>query len=170
MQWYTNHPSQSQAHERTNEQMKEWMVGKSLPYETRPSGRSAFHILFICGYSFTRMNSRRNSQWMRLFNYLYFPFQSNKINIIIKMKMINFFSSHLSFSVRFSISNEWGNVHCNLINMIINLINNNIYIININTTLRTGGGSMLGDVNISAILDSFSVSYDKRVRPNYGGT
>lgn len=28
---------------------------------------------------------------------------------------------------------------------------------------------MLGDVNISAILDSFSVSYDKRVRPNYGG-
>ncbi|KAG8273671.1 hypothetical protein J6590_016993 [Homalodisca vitripennis] len=33
---------------------------------------------------------------------------------------------------------------------------------------RTGGGSMLGDVNISAILDSFSVSYDKRVRPNYG--
>ncbi|XP_068893862.1 gamma-aminobutyric acid receptor subunit beta isoform X8 [Tenebrio molitor] len=25
------------------------------------------------------------------------------------------------------------------------------------------------DVNISAILDSFSVSYDKRVRPNYGG-
>lgn len=33
----------------------------------------------------------------------------------------------------------------------------------------TGGGSMLGDVNISAILDSFSVGYDKRVRPNYGG-
>ncbi|XP_020297569.1 gamma-aminobutyric acid receptor subunit beta isoform X2 [Pseudomyrmex gracilis] len=32
------------------------------------------------------------------------------------------------------------------------------------------GGPMLGgDVNISAILDSFSVSYDKRVRPNYGG-
>lgn len=28
---------------------------------------------------------------------------------------------------------------------------------------------MLGDVNISAILDSFSISYDKRVRPNYGG-
>lgn len=27
----------------------------------------------------------------------------------------------------------------------------------------------MGDVNISAILDSFSVSYDKRVRPNYGG-
>ncbi|KAL1399309.1 hypothetical protein pipiens_008312, partial [Culex pipiens pipiens] len=26
----------------------------------------------------------------------------------------------------------------------------------------TGGGSMLGDVNISAILDSFSVGYDKR--------
>lgn len=36
-------------------------------------------------------------------------------------------------------------------------------------SFRTGGGSMLGDVNISAILDSFSVSYDKRVRPNYGG-
>lgn len=34
---------------------------------------------------------------------------------------------------------------------------------------RTGGGGMFGDVNISAILDSFSVSYDKRVRPNYGG-
>nr|QRX38897.1 gamma-aminobutyric acid receptor RDL2 subunit [Pediculus humanus corporis] len=33
----------------------------------------------------------------------------------------------------------------------------------------TGGGGMLGDVNIPAILDSFSVSYDKRVRPNYGG-
>ncbi|XP_012056248.1 PREDICTED: gamma-aminobutyric acid receptor subunit beta [Atta cephalotes] len=33
----------------------------------------------------------------------------------------------------------------------------------------TASGSMLGDVNISAILDSFSVSYDKRVRPNYGG-
>ncbi|XP_043287037.1 gamma-aminobutyric acid receptor subunit beta isoform X7 [Venturia canescens] len=32
-----------------------------------------------------------------------------------------------------------------------------------------GGGSMFGDVNISAILDSFSISYDKRVRPNYGG-
>ncbi|XP_054276918.1 gamma-aminobutyric acid receptor subunit beta-like isoform X4 [Macrosteles quadrilineatus] len=32
----------------------------------------------------------------------------------------------------------------------------------------TGGGSMLGDVNISATLDSFSISYDKRVRPNYG--
>jgi len=31
------------------------------------------------------------------------------------------------------------------------------------------GGSMLGDVNISAILDSLSVGYDKRVRPNYGG-
>nr|XP_018901515.1 PREDICTED: gamma-aminobutyric acid receptor subunit beta isoform X1 [Bemisia tabaci] len=31
------------------------------------------------------------------------------------------------------------------------------------------GGGMYGDVNISAILDSFSVSYDKRVRPNYGG-
>ena len=28
---------------------------------------------------------------------------------------------------------------------------------------------MFGDVNISAILDNFSVSYDKRVRPNYGG-
>ncbi|XP_017787785.1 PREDICTED: gamma-aminobutyric acid receptor subunit beta [Habropoda laboriosa] len=33
-----------------------------------------------------------------------------------------------------------------------------------------GGGSMPEEiVNISAILDSFSVSYDKRVRPNYGG-
>lgn len=28
---------------------------------------------------------------------------------------------------------------------------------------------MFGDVNISAILDSFSYNYDKRVRPNYGG-
>lgn len=34
---------------------------------------------------------------------------------------------------------------------------------------RSQGGSYLGDVNISAILDSFGVSYDKRVRPNYGG-
>ena len=33
----------------------------------------------------------------------------------------------------------------------------------------SGGGGMFGDVNISAILDSLSVSYDKRVRPNYGG-
>ncbi|CAH1962355.1 unnamed protein product [Acanthoscelides obtectus] len=33
-----------------------------------------------------------------------------------------------------------------------------------------GGGSYLGDVNVSAILDSFSASYDKRVRPNYGGS
>ncbi|XP_023942064.1 gamma-aminobutyric acid receptor subunit beta [Bicyclus anynana] len=33
----------------------------------------------------------------------------------------------------------------------------------------TGRGGMFGDVNISAILDSLSVSYDKRVRPNYGG-
>lgn len=33
----------------------------------------------------------------------------------------------------------------------------------------TAGGSMFGDVNISEILDSFSHSYDKRVRPNYGG-
>ncbi|XP_065213924.1 gamma-aminobutyric acid receptor subunit beta isoform X3 [Planococcus citri] len=33
----------------------------------------------------------------------------------------------------------------------------------------THGGGMLGDVNISAILDSVSASYDKRVRPNYGG-
>ncbi|XP_045784770.1 gamma-aminobutyric acid receptor subunit beta-like [Maniola jurtina] len=32
-----------------------------------------------------------------------------------------------------------------------------------------GRGGMFGDVNISAILDSLSVSYDKRVRPNYGG-
>ncbi|KOB78816.1 Uncharacterized protein OBRU01_01726 [Operophtera brumata] len=32
-----------------------------------------------------------------------------------------------------------------------------------------GGGGMFGDVNISSILDSFSISYDKRVRPNYGG-
>ena len=27
----------------------------------------------------------------------------------------------------------------------------------------------LGDVNISALLTSFQVGYDKRVRPNYGG-
>lgn len=82
------------------------------------------------------------------------------------MKMINFFSSHPPFFIRLSISNDRGNAHYNLIN-IIHIININ----NINTTtLRTGGGSMLGDVNISAILDSFSVSYDKRVRPNYGGT
>lgn len=32
-----------------------------------------------------------------------------------------------------------------------------------------GGNNYLGDVNVSTILDSFSVSYDKRVRPNYGG-
>ncbi|XP_064076291.1 gamma-aminobutyric acid receptor subunit beta-like [Vanessa tameamea] len=28
---------------------------------------------------------------------------------------------------------------------------------------------MFGDINISAILDSLSIHYDKRVRPNYGG-
>ncbi|XP_076686101.1 resistant to dieldrin isoform X3 [Andrena cerasifolii] len=33
----------------------------------------------------------------------------------------------------------------------------------------SGGGNEPAAVNISAILDSFSVSYDKRVRPNYGG-
>ena len=26
-----------------------------------------------------------------------------------------------------------------------------------------------GDINISAILNSFQMGYDKRVRPNYGG-
>lgn len=46
---------------------------------------------------------------------------------------------------------------------------NNFYSPFLVTFCRTAGGSMLGDVNISAILDSFSVSYDKRVRPNYGG-
>ena len=30
-------------------------------------------------------------------------------------------------------------------------------------------GSGFGDVNISAILNSFQMGYDKRVRPNYGG-
>ncbi|XP_066138426.1 gamma-aminobutyric acid receptor subunit beta isoform X1 [Euwallacea fornicatus] len=39
----------------------------------------------------------------------------------------------------------------------------------VNAGRNQGGGSYLGDVNVSAILDSFSVSYDKRVRPNYGG-
>nr|ASY91961.1 GABA receptor sununit RDL1 ad [Chilo suppressalis] len=38
-----------------------------------------------------------------------------------------------------------------------------------NHVAGAGGGGMFGDVNISAILDSFSISYDKRVRPNYGG-
>jgi hypothetical protein len=27
-----------------------------------------------------------------------------------------------------------------------------------------------GEVNISALLNSFQMGYDKRVRPNYGGT
>ena len=27
----------------------------------------------------------------------------------------------------------------------------------------------MGDVNISALLNSFQMGYDKRVRPNYGG-
>ncbi|XP_045541939.1 gamma-aminobutyric acid receptor subunit beta [Papilio machaon] len=39
----------------------------------------------------------------------------------------------------------------------------------LNHVAGAGGGGMFGDVNISAILDSFSISYDKRVRPNYGG-
>lgn len=35
---------------------------------------------------------------------------------------------------------------------------------------HSGGTGMTADgVNISAILDSVSASYDKRVRPNYGG-
>ena len=29
--------------------------------------------------------------------------------------------------------------------------------------------SEFGDVNISALLNSFQMGYDKRVRPNYGG-
>uniref|UniRef100_A0AAR5Q1C1 Gamma-aminobutyric acid receptor subunit beta n=1 Tax=Dendroctonus ponderosae TaxID=77166 RepID=A0AAR5Q1C1_DENPD len=32
-----------------------------------------------------------------------------------------------------------------------------------------GASSSWSDVNVSAILDSFSASYDKRIRPNYGG-
>lgn len=159
----TNHTKPStRKNERTNERKNGWKV---VAIRDHPIREIRFPY-FICGYSLTRMISKQNSQWMRLFNYLYFPFQSNKINIIIKMKMINFFSSHPPFFIRLSISNDRGNAHYNLIN-IIHIININ----NINTTtLRTGGGSMLGDVNISAILDSFSVSYDKRVRPNYGGT
>jgi hypothetical protein len=31
------------------------------------------------------------------------------------------------------------------------------------------GNAGFGDVNISAILNSFQMGYDKRVRPNYGG-
>ena len=31
------------------------------------------------------------------------------------------------------------------------------------------GAAGFGDVNISAILNSFQMGYDKRVRPNYGG-
>ncbi|XP_020711021.1 gamma-aminobutyric acid receptor subunit beta isoform X7 [Athalia rosae] len=34
---------------------------------------------------------------------------------------------------------------------------------------RNGGSQGVSAVNISKILDSFSVNYDKRVRPNYGG-
>jgi len=34
---------------------------------------------------------------------------------------------------------------------------------------NTGGSTNFGDVNISAILNSFQMGYDKRVRPNYGG-
>ena len=33
----------------------------------------------------------------------------------------------------------------------------------------SSSGSGIGDVNISAILNSFQMGYDKRVRPNYGG-
>jgi len=35
--------------------------------------------------------------------------------------------------------------------------------------LGQGGSSTVGEVNISAILNSFQMGYDKRVRPNYGG-
>ncbi len=31
------------------------------------------------------------------------------------------------------------------------------------------GGGNFEDVNISAILSSFQIGYDKKVRPNYGG-
>jgi hypothetical protein len=42
------------------------------------------------------------------------------------------------------------------------------------TTLKMGvnaqsGNQFGGDVNISALLNSFQMGYDKRVRPNYGG-
>ncbi|XP_060531628.1 gamma-aminobutyric acid receptor subunit beta-like isoform X2 [Cylas formicarius] len=37
------------------------------------------------------------------------------------------------------------------------------------TGKNTGSENYMGDVNVSAILDSFKQSYDKRIRPNYGG-
>lgn len=71
--------------------------------------------------------------------------------------------------------------HCNLRNLeedtIHTYINSHNFprrlgrdeMLHFNCRGAAGGGGMFGDVNISAILDSFSISYDKRVRPNYGG-
>jgi len=49
-------------------------------------------------------------------------------------------------------------------------LNVNVFVGANSNDLGQGGSSTVGEVNISAILNSFQMGYDKRVRPNYGGT
>jgi len=48
-------------------------------------------------------------------------------------------------------------------------MNVNVFVGANSNDLTPGGSSTVGEVNISAILNSFQMGYDKRVRPNYGG-
>lgn len=48
-------------------------------------------------------------------------------------------------------------------------LNVNVFVGANSNELGQNGGSTVGEVNISAILNSFQMGYDKRVRPNYGG-
>jgi len=48
-------------------------------------------------------------------------------------------------------------------------LNVNVFVGANSNDLGQGGSSTVGEVNISAILNSFQMGYDKRVRPNYGG-
>jgi hypothetical protein len=43
------------------------------------------------------------------------------------------------------------------------------YLSLLNMGVAAQSSNSFGDVNISAILNSFQMGYDKRVRPNYGG-
>lgn len=52
-------------------------------------------------------------------------------------------------------------------NTLYEIINNQL--INVFSFIFSSNEHGFGDVNISAILNSFQMGYDKRVRPNYGG-
>lgn len=97
------------------------------------------------------------------------------INLIITIKM--YFLRYKFSNLAKWVNNEsrWSTLsHFNIQKIIIRApqsitIHSYITFIDVLFFFRSQGGGMFGDVNISAILDSFSLSYDKRVRPNYGG-